>query len=269
MNKPIHILFIGAGRMAEAIFSGILQHEKDFTITVANQKDADRLSYLKEQYQIEVTSDWSESVETFDIVLLACPPSAHEQVLATLYPLIKPNQLVITVAAGIGPSYLEKALPANTPVAWLMPNTAADVGRSMSIYALGNAITAEQTELFTKIVGAIGPAEQVSEQQVHDLTAITGSAPAFLYYFVEALEEAALSYGITKEQARKLVLEMVIGSAAMLDKHRDPAKLREQVTSPGGATAAGIATLDEHHFFELVANAVTATNNRAKEQGQS
>jgi pyrroline-5-carboxylate reductase len=110
--------------------------------------------------------------------------------------------------------------------------------------------------------------EQLTEQQVHDLTAVTGSAPAFLYSFVEALEKSALSFGITKEQARKLVLEMVIGSAAMLEKHRDPAQLREQVTSPGGATAAGLSILAENHFDDVIHRAIEATNKRAKQQGQ-
>jgi pyrroline-5-carboxylate reductase len=268
MKSPLHILFIGAGRMAEAIFSGIIQNEPEFKITVSNYQDKERLSHLRNSYAIATTTNWMEVVEQADTIILACPPNAHENVLKKLSSLLLPEQFVITVAAGIGPSKLEEALPNQTAVAWLMPNTAADVGKSMSIYALGQYVQEEQRRIFKKIVTSIGPAEQLTEQQVHDLTAVTGSAPAFLYSFVEALEKSALSFGITKEQARKLVLEMVIGSAAMLEKHRDPAQLREQVTSPGGATAAGLSILAENHFDDVIHRAIEATNKRAKQQGQ-
>ncbi|ARK28994.1 Pyrroline-5-carboxylate reductase [Halalkalibacter krulwichiae] len=265
--KDIHILFIGAGRMAEAIFSGILQKEKDIHITVSNEKDVQRLKSLKEQYEINTTTDWLSVLHEVDVVLLACPPSAHDEVLTKMNTHIRSNQFVITVAAGIGPSTLERYLTDKTPVAWLMPNTAADVGKSMSIYAFGKHVKNEHVVHFNKIVSAIGASEQLSEQQVHDLTAITGSAPAFLYHFIESLEDSAHTYGITKKQARKLVTEMIIGSAAMLDKHRDPMKLRDQVTSPGGATAAGLSLLAENQFATLINKAVQATNERAKQQG--
>ncbi len=265
--KNLHILFIGAGRMAEAIFSGLLKQQPKIIITVSNQSDSSRLKYLSEHYPIQTTSDWREEIGQADVILLACPPDAHASVLETMSPLVSKEQFVITVAAGIGPSTLEATLPKGIPVAWLMPNTSADVGKSMSIYAYGSAITDSHRSLFKTIVSAIGPSEELSEQQVHDMTAVTGSAPAFLYHFVEALEQAAISYGLTAEQSRKLVIEMVIGSAAMLDKHRDPAKLREQVTSPGGATAAGLTSLANDHFSESIIRAIHATNARAKEQG--
>ncbi|MFC0557489.1 pyrroline-5-carboxylate reductase [Halalkalibacter alkalisediminis] len=268
MQKPLHILFIGAGRMAEAIFSGMLQNELNVKITISNHRDQERLHTLGIKYPVQTVSNWVNIFPQADVIILACPPSVHDKVLDQMNPMIQSHQFVITVAAGIGPTKLEAALPKGTAVAWLMPNTAADVRKSMSIYTFGQYVTKEQQALFQQIVGAIGTAEQLTEQQVHDLTAITGSAPAFLYHFVEALEQSALSFGITKEQARKLVLEMVIGSAAMLDKHREPAQLREQVTSPGGATAAGLATLADNQFVDIIGQAVDATNKRAKQQGQ-
>ncbi|TWI54436.1 pyrroline-5-carboxylate reductase [Halalkalibacter nanhaiisediminis] len=266
MNN-VHILFIGAGRMAEAIFSGILTHQPEIMITVSNQSNSAHLDLLQSNYPIQTTSSWTEVIDQVDVILLACPPGAHSEVLQKMSLLLKKGQLVVTVAAGIGPSKLEAALPKGTPVAWLMPNTAADVGKSMSIYAYGSAITDTHRNIFEKVVSAIGPSEELSEEQVHNLTAVTGSAPAFLYSFVEALEQTATKYGLTAEQARKLVIEMVIGSAAMLAKHRDPAKLREQVTSPGGATAAGLTSLANDQFSDSIIRAIHATNARAKELG--
>ncbi|WP_227937999.1 pyrroline-5-carboxylate reductase [Alkalihalobacillus deserti] len=268
MQQPLHILFIGAGRMAEAIFSGMIQNKLDVKITISNEQDMKRLNTLKDQYRVETASDWVDVFPEADVIVLACPPHVHDKILERMNIMIQPQQFVITVAAGIGPTKLEASLPKETAVAWLMPNTAADVGKSMSIYAFGHYVNEKQQVLFKQIVGAIGPSEQLTEQQVHDLTAVTGSAPAFLYHFVEALEQAALSFGISEDQARKLVIEMVIGSAAMLEKHREPAQLREQVTSPGGATAAGLATLANHHFAEIIGKAIEATNKRAKQQGQ-
>ncbi|KHF41313.1 pyrroline-5-carboxylate reductase [Halalkalibacter okhensis] len=267
--KRVHLLFIGAGPMAEAIFAGVLQHRPEMAITVSNNKDTNRLEQLKNHYNIETTSNWKETVTEVDVIVLACPPSAHPDVLEQLHPLLKKDQLIVTVAAGIGPSSLEAALPKGTATAWLMPNTSADVGKSMSIYAFGEDVTEEHKKVFTSIASAIGHAQELTEEQVHNLTAVTGSAPAFLYYFVEALEQAATSYGITSEQARKLVIEMVIGSAAMLEKYRDPKGLRANVTSPGGATAAGIASLDENGFTDSLMKAIHATNKRAKELGSS
>ncbi|MBP3952389.1 pyrroline-5-carboxylate reductase [Bacillus suaedae] len=265
----MNILFIGAGRMAEAIFSGLLEKDQTLSITISNFSNQQKLQKLQEKYAVHTTLEWENVVKSQDVILLACPPHEHSSVLAKLRPLVSEGQLVITVAAGIGPSYLEEHLPSETAVAWLMPNTAAAVGKSMSIYAYGQHVTDSQKQRFSAIVSAIGPSEELNEEQVHQLTAITGSAPAFLYYFTEALEKAALNYGISSEQARKLVIEMIIGSAAMLDVHRDPSLLREQVTSPGGATAAGIASLDHDHFSLALQRAIEATNNHAKKQGQN
>ncbi|MDT8860951.1 pyrroline-5-carboxylate reductase [Alkalihalobacillus sp. MEB130] len=265
----VHILFIGAGRMAEAIFAGLLQANPEMKITISNQKDKSRLNKLQKSYSIHTTKNWRNTVKEVDVILLACPPSEHPSVLEELSPLLHEGQFVMTVAAGIGPSTLEAALPDGTPTAWLMPNTSADVGKSMSIYCFGQHVNEQHKALFTTIVSAIGPSEELSEEQVHHLTAITGSAPAFLYSFAEALEQTATSYGISAEQARKLVLEMIIGSAAMLDKHRDPQKLREQVTSPGGATAAGLTSLEKDDFSNSIKRAIQATNQRAKELGSN
>ncbi|PAM94503.1 pyrroline-5-carboxylate reductase, partial [Flavobacterium sp. IR1] len=177
-------------------------------------------------------------IDKADSILLACPPSAHDQLLEDLSPRIN-GQFVITVAAGVDPTFLEARLPNKTPVAWVMPNTAASVGKSMSIYTYGQHVKEAHKEQLRIILNSIGASEQLTEDQFHNLTAVTGSAPAFLYYFTEALQVAAAEYGLSQNQAEKLVQEMVIGSAEMLKTYKDPALLREQVTSPGGATDAG------------------------------
>ncbi|MFZ7911128.1 pyrroline-5-carboxylate reductase [Bacillus cereus] len=258
------ILFIGAGRMAEAIFSGLLKTSKEYIeeIIVSNRSNIEKLKQLQHQYNVSTTTDWKQHVTSVDTVVLAMPPSAHEELLAELSPLIS-NQLVVTVAAGIGPSYLEARLPKGTPVAWIMPNTAAEIGKSISLYTMGQSVNEIHQETLQLLLKGIGTSQLCTEEEVHQLTAVTGSAPAFLYYFAESLIEATKSYGVD-ETAKHLVIQMISGSASMLEQTQNPANLREQVTTPGGSTAEGLKILYEYNFSEAIQKAVEATNKKAR-----
>ncbi|RXJ04111.1 pyrroline-5-carboxylate reductase [Anaerobacillus alkaliphilus] len=259
----MNILMIGAGRMAEAIISGLMKQNNNLRLTVANQTDDVKRLELAKKYNINETSDWRTAVEQSDIIISAAPPSAHEGLFQELSPLIN-KQLVITVAAGIDTTFMQGHLPEGTPVCWIMPNTAAQLQASISTFVCGHYVTNEHRQIIEMILAAIGDYEELTEEQVHDLTAVTGSAPAFLYLFCEALEKAAVSYGISQEQARKLVTKMVAGSAQMLEAGYPPSDLREQVTTPGGSTAAGVSVLNEGNFTELIGAAVKATNEHAR-----
>ncbi|HDW8008274.1 pyrroline-5-carboxylate reductase [Bacillus cereus] len=259
------ILFIGAGRMAEAIFSGLLKTSKEYIeeIIVSNRSNIEKLKQLQHRYNVSTTTDWKQHVTSVDTVVLAMPPSAHEELLAELSPLIS-NQLVVTVAAGIGPSYLEARLPKGTPVAWIMPNTAAEIGKSISLYTMGQSVNEIHQETLQLLLKGIGTSQLCTEEEVHQLTAVTGSAPGFLYYFAESLIEATKSYGVDEETAKHLVIQMISGSASMLEQTQNPANLREQVTTPGGSTAEGLKTLYEYNFSEAIQKAVEATNKKAR-----
>jgi pyrroline-5-carboxylate reductase len=260
----MNLLMIGAGRMAEAIISGITgQKNNTMTITVTNNTDDTRRLALAKKYGINEESDWRTVVDDADVIISAAPPSSHERLFQDLSPLLN-GQLVITVAAGIDTTFMEAVLPEGTPVCWIMPNTAAQLQVSISTFVCGHYVSSEHRKIIEMILTAIGDFEELTEEQVHDLTAVTGSAPAFLYLFCEALEESAVRYGVSKEQARKLVTKMVAGSAAMLEAGHPPAKLREQVTTPGGSTAAGLQVLEEGKFSELIGAAVKATNQHAR-----
>ncbi|MGB8001976.1 MAG: pyrroline-5-carboxylate reductase [Anaerobacillus sp.] len=264
MNKP-NILFIGAGRMAEAIFAGLKQATTIGTITVSNQSDQARLDHLTKTYDV-ATASWQEVIPNHDVIILAMPPAAHPAVLSELADKVN-NQFIITVAAGIGPSVLEEALPGR-PTAWIMPNTAADIGESMSLVACGKHVRTEHRKVLQTILDAIGESTELTEAQIHNLTAVTGSAPAFVYHLAESLEETARTYGLSREVARKLVVQMIYGSASMLKDGREAGDLRDQVTTPGGATAAGIDVLEKGNFRELLHEAVLAVNKKAAEQAK-
>ncbi|WP_416825818.1 pyrroline-5-carboxylate reductase [Ectobacillus polymachus] len=263
--KKQHILFIGAGRMAEAIFSGLMKRSSDYiaSITITNQSNISRLQAMQEKYGVNITTNWRSNINDADVIILAVPPEAHNSLLLELSQLLT-NQFVITIAAGIGPSYLEKHLPNQIPVAWIMPNTAAIVGESMSLYTLGSKAKENHMEVLQMILKGIGSAEECTEEEIHQLTAVTGSAPAFVYYFAESLIKTTKELGISQEKAKQLIIQMIYGSAAMLREEQDPALLREQVTTPGGSTAEGLRVLYEKQFSSVLQKAISATNEKAR-----
>ena len=263
------ILFIGAGKMAEAMIAGLVTRKSEFIdkIYISNQNNKNRLLLLEERYGVKAIPSIEEQLKNIDMIVLACPPSAHIQVLKELNKYVN-GQFIVSIAAGIGISLLEESLPSSTPVAWVMPNTAAENGESISIFTYGTNVTKKEKDQLEILLDGIGSYEECTEEEVHLLTAITGSAPAFLYYFCEALEEEAVRLGVNQTKARKLVSQMVFGSGSMLIQGKDPSKLREQVTSPGGATAAGIQILEEGFYKQLIKQAVRATNTRAKQLGE-
>jgi pyrroline-5-carboxylate reductase len=263
------LLVIGAGRMAEAIISGLVAEEKNIfsSITVSNFSNKDRLSRLKRTYGVHVTQDAISEVASHDVILLAAPPDAHNYLLEQLKEVID-HQLILTVAAGIDPAYIEARLNTRTPVAWIMPNTAASIGESMSTFTCGEYVENHHRTIINYILSSIGESEELSAEKVHDLTAVTGSAPAFLYAFALGLEEAAVNYGVSRKQARKLVTHMLKGSVSMLEHNGEPQLLMDQVASPGGSTAKGLEILNEQGFTSMLKDAVKATNNHARTHNQ-
>ncbi|HWO98902.1 MAG TPA: pyrroline-5-carboxylate reductase [Bacillus sp. (in: firmicutes)] len=262
--KKQRVLFIGAGRMAEAIVAGLLKtgSSKIEEIIMSNQGDEQRLKRLKQRYGVTTTHNWHFEVANSDVIVLAAPPAAHQELLAELSGFLT-GQFVVTIAAGIGPSFLEESLPLHTPVAWIMPNTAAMIGQSISLYAMGSSATDEHKKVLHMLLKGMGESQECTEEEIHRLTAITGSAPAFFYQFAEHLIDAAKGYGVEEKIAADLVVQMLYGSALMLKKEKQPAALRDQVTTPGGATAEGLKVLVENEFGDLVQKAIEATNKKA------
>lgn len=265
MPQP-SVLFIGAGRMATAVIAG-LSKTHDFHIIATNLRDQSKLDTLRHTYEIQTIPHWSKQIQDVEIIILACPPEVHDSLLAEIKPHIT-KQLVITIAVGYDVTRMQASLPPKTAVAWIMPNTAAEIGQSISLYTCGEYVSTEQKKLLLQIMDAIGQSQECTELQVHELTAITGSAPAFFYQMVYALEQSAIQYGIQPSDARKLVTQMVLGSSLMLQSGASPLELSDQVTTPGGATAAGLQVLEKYQFYQMMQEAVLTTNHRAKELGE-
>lgn len=263
------VLFVGAGRMAQAMIQGIAKKtgDIDWQVFVANRSDVAKRIHLANTYGVHSVEHWEEAVDDADVIILAIPPADHPNVLTSLARRIHKAQLVVSVAAGIGISGLAKTLGSHAAVSWCMPNIAASLGQSMTLVAVGESVTPQQEQWLFDILRGLGEYEVCSEADVHHLTAITGSAPAFVFQMAHVLETLAASYGMSQGQARKLVGQMILGSGHLLMTGQDPLTLSDDVTTPGGSTAAGHAILDTWRWHEALHHAMLAVNRHAQAAG--
>lgn len=260
------IAFIGAGSMAEAMISGWVQNgsfQKE-NIYVKNRSDVNRLLTLKEQYGVQLLTDF-ELLKEMDLIVLAMKPKDAKDAMQLIRPQIGEDTKILSVLAGISIQTITNALGMR-PVARVMPNTSATIGMSASGIAFNTLVDDEAKQLFLNMLQAIGIVIEVEEDQLHAVTALSGSGPAYIYYLIEAFEQVGSQYGLPKEVVRNLMVQTVAGSASMLTlRDEEPAELRRKVTSPGGTTEAGIRALDENKFKETIAACVKSAEKRSRE----
>ena len=263
------IAFIGGGNMGEAILSAILAKglSSPEAITVSDISQT-RLQYLRQKYTVSVTSDNLQAVSRGNIVILAIKPQNLTEVMAGLNSQLRPSQLVLSIIAGARISTLRLGLN-HSHVVRAMPNTPAQIGEGISIWTATDEVTKPQKTLAGSILGAMGKEIYVDDERYIDMaTAVSGSGPAYVFLFAEALTSAAMNVGLPYDIAQELVLETILGSALFMERSgKLPAELRRMVTSPGGTTAEALARLEKGKFTELVKQAVTAAYNKAQELG--
>jgi pyrroline-5-carboxylate reductase len=263
------IAFIGGGNMAEAILSAILVKGLARTeeIIVSDVVESKRAS-LKGRYQVSVTEDNVEAVNGRDIVVLAVKPQIFAEIAPQLKGRLKADQLVISILAGKNLKTLSGGL-AHECIVRSMPNTPAQIGEGMTVWTATPSVKANQLRWAASILGVMGLEIRVDDERYLDMaTAVSGSGPAYLFLWVEAMIEAAVSLGFSPEVAQKLVMQTLLGSAHLLQKSgKAPAELRRMVTSPGGTTAEAIASFEKGGFNSLVTQAVTAAYEKARKLG--
>lgn len=266
------IVFLGSGSMAEAMIAGILKAEmvKASDIYITNKQDYARLVHMKEMYGVQTTYDRKELLEAADVVILAMKPKDIHEALTAVRGYLSEKQLIISVIAGVMTTTIEEILNMQLPVIRSMPNTSAKIGFSATAIANGKYVKEEHQQIAESLLQTIGTTKVVAEEDMHTVTAVSGSGPAFIYYFVEAMTKAALEAGMDQQTASELITQTVIGAGKMLEESGDsPSTLRKNITSPGGTTEAGLTTLAENNFENIIIECIQSASKRSMDLAET
>lgn len=264
--------FLGAGSMAQALVAGLVGGGivGPCNVTVTNRYNDERLNRLQDRWGVRITRDKGELVRSADVLVLACKPTDLTSALNEIGSHVRPEQTVISVAAGVNTAVIESALPRGTAVLRAMPNTSSLVKESATALCGGRWAREEHLALGDAIFGSVGKVSIVPEEALDTITALSGSGPAYIYYFTEALIEAGVGLGMDPETAKALVVQTLYGAAKMLNETgADPAELRRQVTSPNGTTAAALKVMAERGLKDIIAAAVSRAAERSREIGEN
>ena len=261
--------FIGAGNMAEAIIKGIIDAKvyKPDEIFLTDIR-SDRVEQLCKQYKTKSAVGNCELVKAVNIIILSVKPQNFPQVLDEIKQAVNKKHLIVSIAAGITTSRIQKSL-GDVPVIRVMPNTPALVGQgAAALYAVPQAVG--RLKEVERIFSAVGLAVTVDDESLIDaVTAVSGSGPAYFFLLMEQMIKAAVKLGLTKETAEKLVLQTAKGAGILAvesaGKGLSPDVLRKNVTSPGGTTEAAIAVFSKYDFEKMVNDAIVAAADRSKE----
>lgn len=269
--SPLKICFIGGGNMGAAIVGGLAkQNRPDWQLHVIDPS-ADKRAHLATQFGASTAAAVNaDDIQAADILVLAIKPQQLPALAATLAPMLD-RQLVISIAAGVRTGVLSGWLGGFNRLVWVMPNTPAQVLQGVSgIYAT-EAVSAAEKVIVGDLFGAIGSVFWVDQESKMDaVTAISGCGPAYVFYFVEALEEAAQSLGFDPETARKMAIGTFGGALSLLGATGEaPAVLRDRVTSKKGVTERGIQAMETDQIKALVAKATQVALARSVELGDA
>ncbi|NGZ74293.1 pyrroline-5-carboxylate reductase [Saccharibacillus alkalitolerans] len=269
------ICFFGAGSMAEAVARGLIARAviSPANITFLNRSDSDKLENLKQRYGTAGTNDPAEKenvLRTSPIVILAMKPKDAAEALGQLGEWIGPRTLIVSMIAGLSIRTMRSLLGRpEQPIVRTMPNTSSSIGLGVTGLSYSDGLSEESRRTARLLFEAVGTVVETEEDKIDALTGISGSGPAYVYYMMEALMEAATLGGLTREQAREMTVQTVLGAAQMVRQTgEEPAELRRKVTSPNGATQAAIAKLDESDFYGAVIRAARRCSERSAEMGR-
>ena len=256
------LALIGAGNMGGALLSGWLAAGWSADDIVVVQRSEARTAEVERQFGVRCVS--LDEAARANIIVVAVKPYQFDEVLAALRP--KPDALVVSVAAGVTLARLQAQLPTGTACVRVMPNTGALVGQGMSGIVPGEHATDEHVKRTQELFGAVGKTLITDEQRLDALTALSGSGPAYLFYIADAMIEAGVHQGLTRDDATTLTTQTFLGAAQLLEESGQTAvELRERVTSPGGTTAAALRVLDDHGVRAAMLDAVEACAAKSAE----
>lgn len=264
------IAVIGGGKIGEALISGLLQAGHAVKDLVVAEQYPARAEELVAEYSVRVTTP-ADAAEGADVIVIAVKPGDVEAALTEVSKADldgEREQLLVSLAAGVPTAYYETRLPAGFPVIRVMPNTPMLVGEGISALAAGRHVTKEHLDLVRGVLKSVGKVVTVPESQIDAVTAVSGSGPAYLFLVAEAMIDAGVGLGLTRTTASELVVQTIVGSAAMLERSGESAtELRAAVTSPGGTTAAALRQLERNGVRTAFFDALEAAKLRSAELG--
>ena len=255
---------LGAGVMGETLLSGLVRAGRRVDALLVGEKRPERAHELEERYGVAVVSN-VEAAEKADTVALVVKPQDMGDLLDEIAPVLRAGQLVCSLAAGITTGFIESRVPEGVAVVRVMPNTPALVDEGMAAISPGSHCDDEHLAEVEALMASTGKVLRVPERQMDAVTAISGSGPAYLFFVVESMIEAGVHLGLPRSTATDLVVQTVVGSATMLrETGSHPVVLREQVTSPGGTTAAALRELEIHKVRAAFLAAMEAARDRSR-----
>ncbi len=264
--------FIGCGNMANAIMSGII---KDGLIPASEIIGADPTAYGRERTEkengITVTDSNIEVVKSAETLFFTIKPQYFHQMISEIRDYVRDDQLIISIAAGRTLDYIQSEFGGKkVKVVRLMPNTPAMVGEGMTAACANGAVSKEELDYAVRICSGFGKAEIVPESLFDVVTAVSGSSPAYVFMFIEAMADAAVQGGMPRAQAYTFAAQAVLGSAKMvLDTGKHPGELKDMVTSPAGTTIEAVRVLEEKGFRSAVFECVKACTEKSAEMRKS
>jgi pyrroline-5-carboxylate reductase len=259
------VAILGAGKLGEALLSGLLRggHEPGDLVVTARRPE--RAAELHERHGVPAMTN-SEASEKATTLLLAVKPQDMGALLDEIAETVSSQQLVISVAAGITTAFLERRLAPGTPVVRVMTNTPVLVDEAMSAISAGSHAGPEHLAATEALLAPVGKVLRVPEAQQDAVTALSGSGPAYFFYLVEAMIDAGILLGLPRTVAADLLVQTALGAAVMLrDTGEHPVKLREAVTSPAGTTINAIRELENHGVRAALLAALEAARDRSRE----
>ncbi len=265
------ILFIGAGNMGQAIIGGIVNKRlfasKDIYIYEINEETRKN---VVNSYGVNACQKFDSSISKYDIIILAIKPQVFHAILEddmmkNLGNFINENQLIVSIMAGVSIEKLSDFFGKKSPVIRIMPNTPALIGESMSVITPCSSVSSQQLDIVKNMFKAIGKIEVMEEKYIDAVTGLSGSGPAYVFTFIEAMIQGGVLCGLSKSVAQKLTIQTIIGASSMVNEDNSAEELRHKVTSPGGTTIEGLAVLEKNKFRSAIIEAIRAAAMRSKE----
>lgn len=260
----MNIGIIGIGSMGGSILKGLVESQFMNGENI-NVFEINKMLIKKIKYNINVFSSEIELVQNSDIIILAVKPNIMSQVLEKIETVLDDSKIVLSIAVGISIDYIEKIIGKDKKIVRTMPNTPAQVLEAMTAVSFNDRIDENDKCLITRILECFGKSVEIEEKLMHAYTGISGSLPAYVYMFIEALADGGVLEGISRDKAYEIISQTILGSTKIvLETKKHPGQLKDEVTSPGGTTIEAVKVLENGNFRGTVIEAVRACTEKSK-----